>query len=129
MGACGGYRQLTRQVKEKLFRDVAKSDKLRPDEALPCRSRLAIPRHSSVDGLRADADYRREGPAGVAEDLDPKIPDSVQGATEGVAGVILTPLYSGGKRRWGCRPRRCGDPAGTARGGVSLGRAPREAWQ
>jgi len=71
------------------IRDVAKNDKLRSKQALPHRARFTASGHSLVDGLRADAEDRREGPAGVAEDLAPEVRDSVPGATDGGAAAAL----------------------------------------
>ncbi len=60
--------------------DLAKNGKLRLKEALPLRPRLPAPHHGLVHGLRADAEDWREGPARVAEDLDPEVGNPIAGA-------------------------------------------------
>src|SRR3990170_607290 len=72
--------------------DVANNDKLLTKEPLPLRGRFTAPRHRLVDGPRADADYRREGPAGVAQDLDPEVRGSIPGATDAGAAAALPEL-------------------------------------
>ncbi len=57
--------------------DVAKNDKLCPQDLLPPRPSQAAPHHRLVDGLRADAEDRGQGRTGVAEDLYPEVGDPI----------------------------------------------------
>ncbi len=72
---------------------VAKNDKLGFQEALPLRPRVPALPHGVVDGLGADAEDWRQGPAGVAEDLDPEVRDPVPGATDGGSAAALPKLF------------------------------------
>ncbi len=77
------------------LRDPAKSDKLLWKETLPLPARLPTPRPRLVDGLRANAQHRRQGPAGVAEDLDPEVRNPIPGTTGGGAAAAHRAAHAG----------------------------------
>ncbi len=94
------------------MRDVAKNDKLCPQESLPLCSSLAAAGRRLVDGLGPHAEHRGQGPPGVAEDLHPEVGDPIPCPGDGRAAAPRLELGGGDAEA----PAHAGDERGEREG-------------